>query len=218
MLGQVGVFGFSSVEILEWFWHCALDHYHVRIRLFCRAAVRWYLCIFTGILCHLTDLWVTCLLPLSLMCHKPQHGLCSTVKTTKGFHLIIFGGSLLCVGGGVFDTFCCYLLFVDISGGWHLGFYKNLNFRWSVPIYLYSLSQQDLVHGVTVGGCPLWLWLVEVQYIAHLLMASDGWFLLTNLPVSIFVFVKFHNQIFSVALELVFRLQLWCIRVDSDPS
>lgn len=89
---------------------------------------------------------------------------------------------------------------------------------WSVPIYLCSLSQQDPVHGVTVGGCPLWLWLVVVQYIAHLLMASDGWFLLTNLPVSIFVFVKFHNQMFSVALELVFRLQLWCIRVDSDPS
>lgn len=34
------------------------------------------------------------------MCHKPQHGLCSTVKTTKVFHLIIFGGSLLCVCRG----------------------------------------------------------------------------------------------------------------------
>lgn len=168
----------------------------------------------------LSSHWSLSHLPCTIVFNVPQTTARSVLygQDYQSFSFDHFWGVFVVCVSGVFDTFCCYLLFVDISGGWHLGFYKNLNFRWSVPIYLYSLSQQDLVHGVTVGGCPLWLWLVEVQYIAHLLMASDGWFLLTNLPVSIFVFVKFHNQIFSVALELVFRLQLRCIRVDSDPS
>lgn len=80
---------------------------------------------------------------------------------------------------GVFDTFCCYLLFVDISGGWHLGFYKNLNFplkRSHLSVQLESAGPRPwchcgrmptvaLISGSTVHSTPVdgFWWLISTH-------------------------------------------------------